>query len=81
MGSCAGRRFGAIAVIALIAGAADSQAEDGRAAIPDFSKPWVLMNGTAFFRTPGDAGPGPIMQRGNTNTTMCPASPTPAIRS
>jgi len=34
--------------------------------IPDLStdKLWVLMNGTAYFRAPGDTGPGPIMQRG-----------------
>ena len=35
--------------------------------MPDFSSnkmTWVLMNGTAFFRAPGDMGPGPIMQRG-----------------
>lgn len=35
--------------------------------MPDFSShkmTWVLMNGTAFFRAPGDSGPGPIMQRG-----------------
>jgi len=25
---------------------------------------WVLMNGTAYFKMPGDTGPGPIMQRG-----------------
>src|SRR5712672_396696 len=34
---------------------------------PDFSSnkmTWVLMNGTAYFRVPGDTGPGPIMQRG-----------------
>jgi hypothetical protein len=34
---------------------------------PDFSSnrmTWVLMNGTAYFRAPGDNGPGPIMQRG-----------------
>lgn len=37
------------------------------ASIPDLSSnrmTWVLMNGTAFFRAPGDTGPGPIMQRG-----------------
>jgi hypothetical protein len=37
------------------------------AAIPDFSSnemKWVLMNGTAYFKVPGDTGPGPIMQRG-----------------
>jgi hypothetical protein len=35
-------------------------------AIPDFStnRLWVLMNGTAYFRAPGDTGPGPIMQKG-----------------
>src|SRR6478735_7660457 len=45
---------------------AQSAAEPG-AAIPDFSShqmTWVLMNGTAFFRAPGDTGPGPVMQRG-----------------
>jgi len=36
----------------------------GNSAIPDFSPVWALMNGTAYFRVPGDAGPGPIMQRG-----------------
>jgi hypothetical protein len=33
-------------------------------AVPDFSsgqKAWVLMNGTAFFKVPGDTGPGPIV--------------------
>jgi len=51
--------------IALVAGVAPpSVAQDGHAAVPDFSRPWVLMNGTAFFRAPGDTGPGPIMQRG-----------------
>ena len=33
-------------------------------AIPDFSSnkmTWVLMNGTAYFRVPGDTGPGPIV--------------------
>src|SRR3982751_4443110 len=33
-------------------------------AVPDFSsgqKTWVLMNGTAFFKVPGDSGPGPIV--------------------
>src|SRR4051812_35573436 len=34
--------------------------------IPDLStdKLWVLMNGTAYFKAPGDTGPGPVMQRG-----------------
>ncbi len=41
-------------------------AAETKPAIPDFStnKLWVLMNGTAYFRVPGDAGPGPIMQKG-----------------
>jgi hypothetical protein len=42
-------------------------AAEPNSAIPDFSSnkmTWVLMNGTAFFRVPGDTGPGPIMQRG-----------------
>jgi hypothetical protein len=33
-------------------------------AVPDFSsgqKMWVLMNGTAYFRVPGDKGPGPVV--------------------
>ena len=32
-------------------------------AIPDFSsggKTWVLINGTQFYKVPGDTGPGPI---------------------
>jgi hypothetical protein len=42
-------------------------AAEPSSAVPDFSSnkmTWVLMNGTAFFRAPGDTGPGPIMQRG-----------------
>src|SRR5215468_3953647 len=42
-------------------------ANDHNGAIPDFSSnhmTWVLMNGTAYFKVPGDAGPGPIMQAG-----------------
>jgi len=38
-------------------------AQPTTAAIPDFSsgkKTWVLINGTAFFKAPGDTGPGPI---------------------
>ena len=37
---------------------------DPAGAIPDFSSnkmTWVLMNGTAYFRAPGDTGPGPIV--------------------
>jgi len=43
------------------------QAVDQNGPIPDFSShnmTWVLMNGTAYFKVPGDAGPGPIMQAG-----------------
>ena len=54
----------AAAIAILTAAAPASQAQDGQAAIPDLSQPWVLMNGTAYFRAPGDTGPGPIMQRG-----------------
>ena len=42
-------------------------AAEPNSAVPDFSSnkmTWVLMNGTAFFRAPGDMGPGPVMQRG-----------------
>ena len=43
------------------------QAAEPASAIPDLSSnkmTWVLMNGTAYFKVPGDTGPGPIMQRG-----------------
>jgi len=46
---------------------ASARAIAGPAGIPDLSSnrmTWVLMNGTAFFKAPGDTGPGPIMQRG-----------------
>jgi hypothetical protein len=46
---------------------ASAQTIAGPAGIPDLSSnrmTWVLMNGTAFFKAPGDTGPGPIMQRG-----------------
>jgi hypothetical protein len=46
---------------------ARAQTGSATGVIPDFSSnkmTWVLMNGTAFFRAPGDNGPGPIMQRG-----------------
>src|SRR5258706_13359947 len=39
-------------------------ASEAAPAIPDLSSnkmTWVLMNGTAFFRAPGDTGPGPIV--------------------
>jgi hypothetical protein len=41
-------------------------AQPAATGVPDLSthRLWVLMNGTAFFRAPGDSGPGPIMQRG-----------------
>jgi len=66
------RRLVSIALAALLGGAVWQavRAEPGAGpsgAIPDFSShqaTWVLMNGTAFFRAPGDTGPGPIMQRG-----------------
>jgi hypothetical protein len=48
-------------------GAVAQTAAEPAGAIPDFSShqmTWVLINGTAFFRAPGDTGPGPIMQRG-----------------
>src|ERR1017187_10184759 len=40
------------------------RAQPANSAIPDFSSnkmTWVLMNGTAYFRVPGDTGPGPIV--------------------
>src|SRR5579871_2791269 len=46
---------------------AGAQPTPAPARIPDFSSnkmTWVLMNGTAYFRVPGDTGPGPIMQQG-----------------
>jgi hypothetical protein len=66
------RHFSAMAIAVLICAGAGSPAlsappaAKGESAIPDFSahKMWVLMNGTAFFRAPGDTGPGPIMQKG-----------------
>jgi hypothetical protein len=48
----------------VIAWQADAQTQSEPNAIPDFSsagKMWVLMNGTAYFRAPGDTGPGPIV--------------------
>jgi hypothetical protein len=41
-----------------------AQPEAPARSVPDFSsgqKMWVLMNGTAYFRVPGDTGPGPIV--------------------
>jgi hypothetical protein len=39
-----------------------AQTSGSNEAVPDFSsgqKTWVLTNGTAYFRVPGDTGPGP----------------------
>lgn len=52
------------AATALVAGAAPPSLAQDKSAVPDFSRPWVLLNGTAYFPIPGDTGPGPIVQRG-----------------
>jgi len=39
-------------------------AAEPASAIPDFSShqmTWVLINGTAYFKVPGDTGPGPVV--------------------
>jgi hypothetical protein len=60
------RAAAAVLICAVMSSAAVNAQPDGKSPIPDFSsnKLWVLMNGTAFFRVPGDTGPGPIMQKG-----------------
>jgi len=64
---CALAAAGAAAVLCAAAYAPSLHAQPAaKSEIPDFStdRLWVLMNGTAYFRAPGDTGPGPIMQRG-----------------
>jgi hypothetical protein len=72
--SITGRLAWIAAAAALLIGASAGQrglhaqqAVDQNGPIPDFSShnmTWVLMNGTAYFKVPGDAGLGPIMQAG-----------------
>lgn len=64
--NCALAAAAAAAVLCAAAFAPSLHAQPANTGIPDFStdKLWVLMNGTAYFRAPGDTGPGPIMQRG-----------------
>ena len=53
-----------LGVVGAIGQHVDARAQSEQVAIPDFSsagKMWVLMNGTAYFRAPGDTGPGPIV--------------------
>jgi hypothetical protein len=51
-------------VLAFCGSAMSSAPRAQPASIPDFSSgqmTWVLMNGTAFFKVPGDTGPGPVV--------------------
>ena len=50
--------------VGLACTALSAESGDPRNATPDFSSnkmTWVLMNGTAYFKVPGDTGPGPIV--------------------
>src|SRR6185369_14747219 len=51
------------ATLLFCAGSNSVAAPAANNAIPDFSsggKTWVLINGTQFYRAPGDTGPGPV---------------------
>jgi len=52
-----------LATLLFCAGANSVAAPAANNAIPDFSsggKTWVLINGTQFYKAPGDNGPGPV---------------------
>jgi len=52
-----------LATLLFCAGSNSVAAPAANNAIPDFSsggKTWVLINGTQFYRAPGDTGPGPV---------------------
>jgi hypothetical protein len=57
---------GLFVAVCAVWGPSGAQPAATSTAIPDFSsrgKTWVLINGTQFFPVPGDAGPGPIMDK------------------